>query len=122
MSNFDLQIKNYTISELQEIFGLTDKYQLRELEEKGQKLVQNIQSDSEISQDVRQKTLDFLSEAKDKLISESMPNLSVVDIKAQPQRVAENIYQSEHPSNYFPPMIGLYLWSHLYTLEHVLQT
>ena len=68
MSNFDLQIKNYTISELQEIFGLSDNYQLRELEEKGQKLVQNIQSDPEITQDVRQKTLDFLSEAKDKLI------------------------------------------------------
>jgi hypothetical protein len=106
MSNFDLQIKNYTISELQEIFGLSDNYQLRELEEKGQKLVQNIQSDPEITQDVRQKTLDFLSQAKDKLISESMPNLSVVDIKAQPQRVAENIYESEHPSNYFPPMMN----------------
>lgn len=106
MSNFDLKVGNYSINELQEIFSLSDTYQLSELEENCSRLIQNIQSDKEISSEVKSKTLDFLNKAKDLLATQSMPNLSVVDIKEQPQRLVENVYQPSHPASYFPPMMN----------------
>lgn len=106
MSNFDLKVNNYSLTELQEIMGVSGDYQLSELEENCSKLIKNIQSDDELSKEVKERTIEFLNKTRDVVATQSMPNLSVVDIKEQPQRLVENVYQPTHPSTYFPPMMN----------------
>jgi len=84
MSNFDLKVNNYSLTELQEIMGVSGDYQLSELEENCSKLIKNIQSDDELSKEVKERTIEFLNKTRDVVATQSMPNLSVVDIKEQP--------------------------------------
>ena len=107
MSNFDLKVNNYSLTELQEIMGVSGDYQLSELEENCSKLIKNIQSDDELSKEVKERTIEFLNKTRDVVATQSMPNLSVVDIKEQHQRLVENVYQPTHPSTYFPPMLKI---------------
>lgn len=106
MSNFDLNIHNYTQKDLEEIFNLNDTYQFNELEENASKLVKNIMSNTEVTEHVKKNTIDFINKAKSILESSSMPNITSVDVKSQPKPLPPAVYQPTHASDYFPPLIN----------------
>jgi hypothetical protein len=66
-SNFDLNIMNYTINELEEIFELPSNYDESIIEMQETKLRENILSDRSIVSDIKSNTINFLSKIKDKL-------------------------------------------------------
>lgn len=67
-SNFDLNIMNYTINELEEIFELPSNYDESIIEMQETKLRENILSDRSIVSDTKSNTVKFLSKIKDKLM------------------------------------------------------
>jgi hypothetical protein len=69
-SNFDLNIHNYRKEELEDIFELPVNYDSLTLEMRENKLRENIHSDPAINESVRIKTIAFLKEAKEILLSE----------------------------------------------------
>jgi hypothetical protein len=69
-SNFDLNINNYRKEELEDIFELPLNYDSLTLEMKENKLRENIYSDQAIHESIRIKTIAFLKEAKEILLSE----------------------------------------------------
>lgn len=106
MANFDLNIHNYTQKDLEEMFNLNDSYQFHELEENSTKLVNNIMSNTEVTEDVKKNTIDFINKAKSLLETSSMPNITSVDVKSQPKPLPPSVYQPTHASDYFPPIIN----------------
>ena len=106
MSNFDLNIHNYTQTDLEEIFNLKGSYQFNELEENASKLIKNITSNTKVTEDVKKNTIDFINKAKSILESYSMPNITSVDVKSQPRPLPPAVYQPTHASDYFPPLIN----------------
>lgn len=62
--NFDLNIKNYKLSELEEIFNLPKGYTENMFESNETRLRQNIQSNSTIHMSLKPRILDFLTDAK----------------------------------------------------------
>ena len=69
-SNFDLNINNYRKEELEDIFELPVNYDSLTLETRENKLRENIYSDQAINENIRTKTIAFLKEAKEILLSE----------------------------------------------------
>lgn len=69
-NNFDLNIQNYKKNELEEIFELPSTYDKTIIEIKESKLRENIFKDPSISEQIRSKTLQFLIEAKNTLLSD----------------------------------------------------
>jgi hypothetical protein len=70
MNNFDLNIHNYRKEELEDIFELPLNYDSLTLETRENKLRENIYSDPAIHESIRIKTISFLKEAKEILLSE----------------------------------------------------
>ena len=70
MNNFDLNINNYRKEELEDIFELPVNYDSLTLEMRENKLRENIYSDPAIHENIRIKTISFLKEAKEILLSE----------------------------------------------------
>jgi hypothetical protein len=70
MNNFDLNINNYRKEELEDIFELPMNYDSLTLEMKENKLRENIYSNQAINENIRIKTIAFLKEAKEILLSE----------------------------------------------------
>ncbi len=70
MNNFDLNINNYRKEELEDIFELPVNYDSLTLETRENKLRENIYSDPSIQENIRIKTIAFLKEAKEILLSE----------------------------------------------------
>ena len=70
MNNFDLNINNYRKEELEDIFELPVNYDSLTLETRENKLRENIYSDPAIQENIRIKTIAFLKEAKEILLSE----------------------------------------------------
>ena len=68
-SNFDLDIKNYTIKELEDIFELPLNYDESIVEMQETKLRQNIQGDRSIVSVTKMNTLKFLNQVKSKLVN-----------------------------------------------------
>ena len=106
MSKFDLDIQNYDVPELEEIFGVKSGFQLHELEEKGQKLLQNILSDKDVDETMKTKTTAFINKAKEVLSQNALPSLSVADVKATQAMVPVSTQNPVHPSSYFPPLLN----------------
>lgn len=80
--SFDLNINNYTIKDLEEVFNLSDQYDDKLLEMQEMKLRNNITKDSKITPDIKIKTIDFIQQAKNKLLSNG---------KSIQQRIASNM-------------------------------
>jgi hypothetical protein len=71
MSSFDLSIQHYNRRELEEIFELPPHYDASILEMKETKLRQNIMTDPTLDTNMKMKTVQFLSDAKKKLITKT---------------------------------------------------
>lgn len=106
MSKFDLNLKNYTKVELEEMFQLTPIYTDTELLQKEQGLRENIMADGAVEPIVKIQTLKFIEQAKQMLLSDKAPTLSVATIKPEPARVPTQIYMPTHPSEYFPGWVN----------------
>ena len=104
MSNFDLNIQNYSQSELQEIFDLQPGYQMNTLLENESKLIESIKKDNDVNEKTQKATLDFIEKAKMILVTQASPTISTFDLKSVPTSVPPNLYEPTHPSRYFPPI------------------
>ena len=67
-SNFDLNINNYTITELEELFELPPNHDETIIEIKETKLRQHIISDRNVISSTKTNTLDFIDKVKKKLL------------------------------------------------------
>jgi hypothetical protein len=75
MSNdiaFDLKVQNYSIRELEEILELPSNYDASIVELKETKLRQNIMSDSNTDVNTKMRTVQFLTDAKKKILNKSV--------------------------------------------------
>lgn len=106
MAHFDLNIDNYTLDDLKEIFSLSNTYQDNELEENAKKLTENIQTNANLDDETKTSTKLFIEKGKNILHNHATPNISTMTIKSQPQNVATKLYNPVHPSEYFPPLIN----------------
>lgn len=68
-SSFDLDINNYTFSEMEELLELPKNYDEKMIEIKETKLRQNINSDPKISVQTKSQTINFIFEVKRQLLS-----------------------------------------------------
>lgn len=68
IANFDLNIGNYTKNELEEILGLPINYDESVVEMQETKMRQNIINDNSIPATIKTKTLNFITNIKNKLI------------------------------------------------------
>ena len=91
-SNFDLNIKNYTIKELEELFELPANYDESIIEIQETKLRQNIISDRSIISSTKNNTLDFINKVKKTLVENAKSNLTPNSNVAKLAKNWENIY------------------------------
>jgi hypothetical protein len=93
--NFDLNIKNYKKQELADMFELPPNYDKNVVEIKESKLRDSIINNSEINQDVKIKTINFLSEAKN-ILCENVYS-EVTNIKKAIEKFnSHNIYHTNY--------------------------
>ena len=126
--NFDLNIKNYKKDELKEMFGLPPNYTETIVDFKESKLRESILSNKEIKEDVRAKTIFFLTEAKKILLGDvynkvenaeevvkgyfnsiydlKPTNLDKDDEEHMVQVRKNKPYLSSFPSEFFPGVIN----------------
>ncbi len=67
--NFDLNIKNYKLSELEEIFQLNEKYDINSVNTQEKKLIESVEGNRDMTNDLKDKTVDFLARAKKIIVS-----------------------------------------------------
>uniref|UniRef100_A0A6C0HAW9 Uncharacterized protein n=1 Tax=viral metagenome TaxID=1070528 RepID=A0A6C0HAW9_9ZZZZ len=96
--NFDLNLNNYKKQELEDIFDLPVDYDSSTLDMKESKLRENIYSDFTLNQEVRNKTIAFLQEAKKLLLTDlkstvfskiSAANIYNTDMSLKPVKVIQ---------------------------------
>jgi hypothetical protein len=126
--NFDLNINNYQKNELKEMFDLPTNYDSLLVDIKEAKLRESILKNKEIKDEVRMKTIYFLTEAKKILLGDVYQKVELVKEKAQDYfnsiydlkpvkiddadnehmlQVRENRpYLSSFPSEFFPGVIN----------------
>ena len=75
-SNFDLNLNNYTIIELEELFELPPNYDETIIEIKETKLRQHIISDKNVISSTKTNTLDFINKVKKKLCENLNKNIN----------------------------------------------
>ena len=80
-SNFDLNINNYTIIELEELFELPPNHDETIIEIKETKLRQHIISDRNIISSTKTNTLDFIDKVKKKLLENLKTNSNSTSLK-----------------------------------------
>lgn len=68
IQQFDLDINNYTVKELEDILNLPSNYDETVIETQETKLRQNIISDKSVSSDVKNNTLNFINKIKTVLV------------------------------------------------------
>ena len=125
--NFDLNIENYTTSELAEMFELPTNYDKNIIEIKETKLKDSIINNKEITKETQSNTLNFLIKAKNILINgqhsqptkiqEQITEFYNSSYELKPSKLedtnehmvqvrSEKPYLSSFPSEYFPGIIN----------------
>lgn len=96
--NFDLNIDNYTINELEDIFELPPSYNKETIQHKASNLRNNILSNTTIEHSVKTNTLLFLSKVKDVLISNKQNKHGIINL-SKPIEQSQDINNITHNSN-----------------------
>ena len=94
-NNFDLNIENYTIKELEDLFELSNNYDVSIIELQESKLRQNILSDRSIVSSIKMNTLNFIKDIKKILIDHLKTKLTSNTNNTNVAKLAknwENIY------------------------------
>jgi len=89
--NFDLNIENYKLDELRELFDLPIKYDSLSIETQDTKLREAVLTNMEINQELKMKTIAFLAKAKELLMQKVNETL---------QTTVKNVYKELHNSSY----------------------
>lgn len=100
-SNFDLNIKNYTTKELEDIFELPSNYDESIVEMQETKMRQNILNDKSIISPIKNNTINFISDIKKALVSyikEKKP-FNGLDNLAKSYQNVYNLDKSLHKSD-----------------------
>ncbi len=92
--NFDLNINNYSIGELEELFELPSNYDPTIVEIKEGKLRQNIIGDKGITPNIKTNTLNFIKEVKNKLL-ESINKFSSENLAKNYYNIDKTLQPSE---------------------------
>lgn len=112
--SFDLNIDNYTIKELSDMFDLPPNYDNDMVDTKESKLKDSITNDRSITNDVQAKTLYFINQAKN-ILKDNVKNfiVSSFELKQTPttvdtmvQKRPDKPYLSSYPSEYFQGIIN----------------
>jgi len=88
--SFDLNLNNYEKKELEEMFELPENYNESILDEKEIKLKEFIFNNNKINQDTKFKTMEFIKEAKKKLIME------IGDVVTGIKKTLSNLYNTNN--------------------------
>jgi hypothetical protein len=96
MSSFDLSIQHYNRRELEEIFELPPHYDPSILEMKETKLRQNIMTDPTLDTNMKMKTIQFLSDAKKKLLVKEVSGKKVSE-KEVPGKEENTVVKDPSP-------------------------
>jgi hypothetical protein len=124
--NFDLNIDNYTVEELIEMFDLPPNCDMNDINIKEKKLRDSIINNKEINNETQMKTLNFLTEAKKiilikKPVQDNLTNLlerayhtsfslKPTELESTTEHMVqvreEKPYFSSKPSEYFPGVIN----------------
>ena len=124
--SFDLNIHNYKLKELEEIFDLPQNYDQATIELRENKLRENICSDASVNDKTRDETLEFLKQARDSLINSfnnlrnkfKELNLSNTDVSLKPSNIIEESgsqyiieknstpFSQSFPSEFYPGSIN----------------
>ena len=117
--DIDLDLKNYNINELENLFGLSEKYDLLDVNNKQLKLQKKLLNSTSINETLRRQIIEFITNAKDIIIArikklraneqketyeltyETMNPLVEVDDHFIQNR-QERIFLTSNPSNYVP--------------------
>ena len=99
----DFNINNYNKQDLQEMFELSSDYSLILVDNQEKKLRDNILNNQSITQDVRNKTILFLKEAKDVLLQEA--RFTKIDDNNVQEKTPTPFINS-FPSEFFPGIIN----------------
>jgi len=94
MSTFDLNIQNYTIKELEDLFELPKNYDESIIEIQETKLRQNIMIDRSIVSQTKNNTLDFINKVKQALVENIKKNIHSNTNVAKLAKNWENIYNT----------------------------
>jgi hypothetical protein len=94
-SNFDLNINNYTIKELEELLELPNSYDESIIEMKETKLRENIINDKTIVSKTKNMTLDFINDVKKKLTESLKTSLTSNSNISKLAKNWENIYNMD---------------------------
>jgi hypothetical protein len=86
---FDLNIDNYTKDELLEMLELPDTYNKEFVDFRESKLIGNILNNREIDKDTKQKTINFINEAKKIILTQKNEN-----DKKETENLKEKIYNT----------------------------
>jgi len=112
--SFDLNIGNYTIQELADMFELTPNYDKDMIDLKESKLKDSITNDRTIPSDVQAKTLYFINQAKN-ILKDNVKDfiVSSFELKQTPttvdtmvQQRPDKPYLSSYPSEFFKGIIN----------------
>jgi hypothetical protein len=79
--NFDLNIENYTTSELIEMFELPSNFDKNIFQKKEAKLIESIMNNKEINKETKVETIDFLTKAKNIILKTIEPEIMAVQKK-----------------------------------------
>jgi hypothetical protein len=125
--NFDLNIENYTRGELIEMFELPSNFDRNTVEVKESKLRDKIVNNSQINKDTKIQTVNFLTKAKNIILSEGKPQNKSLQQKIEDfyntsyelksskledpsehmvQVRPDKPYLSSYPSEFFPGVIN----------------
>jgi hypothetical protein len=125
--SFDLNIKNYTRSELIEMFELPSNFDKTIIEAKESKLIENIMNNTQINKDTKVQTINFLTKAKNIILNDDPPknkplqkkiedfynssyelkSINIEDPGEHMVQTRENKpYLSSYPSEFFPGIIN----------------
>ena len=112
--SFDLNIDNYTIKELSDMFDLPTNYDKDMVDMRESKLKDSITSDQSITNEVQAKTLYFINQAKN-MLKDNVKDfiVSTFELKPTPttidtmvQQRPDKPYLSSYPSEFFKGIIN----------------
>ena len=104
MNSMDLNISSYSVGDLKELFDLQSNYTDIEVELKAQELKDRILSRTSVTQQIKNDTLQFITQAKNALIEAQNKPLKLATYEMKPPEAIKNEkqYFFQHAENLYP--------------------
>lgn len=102
--SFDLNINNYTKEELIDIFELPTNFDKIMVEDRLVTMTNNVFNDNKINNETKLLTIQFLTEAKNKILQDNVETFSDKNRNIQPKEFTPYVYS--FPNEYFQGVIN----------------